>query len=225
MSEFNNTFYGVDRLTRQGRIRNGLDNRLYYQDRPIIGKDSTINGGVYIGTGNREAIVVDLDKSPVLQNMLDTVKRTTGYNRERREFNKNQLMDGVFDAVRTQILINSSRELDSFIIQRDLRGDKKVNLDLFFTNGIGVCRHMALGMGVMIERLIQDGHLNGHISVDRNFIPERGSHAWCRFTNPNNKVYIFDPQKNIRDSMQNLMRKRMDNKSVWAYARESDFEA
>ena len=37
-----------------------------YKGRPIIGHDSPINGGVYVGQHHREAIVVDDKKFPTL---------------------------------------------------------------------------------------------------------------------------------------------------------------
>lgn len=37
-----------------------------WQGRDIIGRDRPINGGVYVGSGKREAIVVDDQKQPAL---------------------------------------------------------------------------------------------------------------------------------------------------------------
>lgn len=53
-----------ERLALAGELKVSSDGSRYYQGRRIIGRDSPVNHGVYLGANPREAIVVDYDKYP-----------------------------------------------------------------------------------------------------------------------------------------------------------------
>jgi hypothetical protein len=45
---------------------------------------------------------------------------------------------------------------------------QKVALEVYIDEGVGVCRHQALFVGLLLEHLIKDGLLSGKVNVDRN---------------------------------------------------------
>ena len=74
-AKWDNTQIGKDRLERKIEI---IGNVPHYQGRHIIGRNSPIDGGVYLGSGEREAIVVDFENSPGLQNIYRrTIEKCT----------------------------------------------------------------------------------------------------------------------------------------------------
>ena len=63
--------------TEIGRLRLWLDERLergYYLGHHLIGRDTVIDKGVYIGHTSREAILVDFEHSPLLQQYYQEAK-------------------------------------------------------------------------------------------------------------------------------------------------------
>ena len=50
---------------------------------------------------------------------------------------------------------------------------------------------MALTCGVILEKLIEEGVMEGRVSVDRKTMKKQG-HAWCRYKGPDGAVFIID---------------------------------
>ena len=63
----------VERLLQEGKIY-VVNGEFFYEGRPIIHRDSGIDGGVYLGESEREAIVVDIENSPLLQRIYEKAK-------------------------------------------------------------------------------------------------------------------------------------------------------
>ena len=65
---FRKTEKAIDRISQDPYYAppDGKSKYGYYDGRPIIGRGTPINGGVYIGEGVRPAIVVDDNKQPIL---------------------------------------------------------------------------------------------------------------------------------------------------------------
>src|SRR5262247_2311884 len=63
----------VERLTSRGQI-SGSGATRFYNNRHIIGRDSSIDGGVYLGAYQREAIVVDFFNSPTLKFYFESAR-------------------------------------------------------------------------------------------------------------------------------------------------------
>lgn len=62
---------------------------------------------------------------------------------------------------------------------RRLVGDKRlISLDTFVAAQTGVCRHFALATGYLIEKLLDEGFLEGKHHWIRATIPGVGRHAW-----------------------------------------------
>jgi len=72
--------------------------------------------------------------------------------------------------------------------------DGEISLNVFVDHGVGTCRHMALTCGAIIEKLIEEGVMEGRASVDRKTIKQEG-HAWCRYKGQDGAVFIVDVAK------------------------------
>lgn len=183
----------------------------YFQGRPIIGRDTPINGGVYLGGGQREAVVVDDTKSPYLDNVYSDLIRETESDRQNGRF-KSAILTRVFDKARQVLPYDLSKTEQ---IAAPYSNDNKVSLDVFIANKVGVCRHQALLTAYLIERLKKDGYVRGTASIDRNSIAGKGGHAWVRYTNSGGEVYIIDPAQNFIGKLDHIT----SEQGRWFYQR------
>ena len=166
-----------------------------YQGRRLIGRDSPVDGGVYFGTYGGEAIVVDSEKYPEQYDILfkSVIEKSTVDGKVQ----KSKVLQAVFDTVKDGMQY-SQEGVDR--ITRDLPDGDKIELSSFMQEGVGVCRHQALAVAVMLEKMKKEGHISGDISVDRNmqWSPkgEKEGHAWVRYTGSNGVVGILDVAQN-----------------------------
>ena len=200
--------------TRIGQIR--LDTLLEddkYLDRPLIGRDSPIDGGVYIGGNEREAIVVNSCDSPQLQLAYkETTQRSLN---DSGEVCRGKILRSVYDLTNEKMIF-SEIEVARIINKHSLNEDGKVSLGIFLQEGYGVCRHMALLSAFLLEKFVEEGYIRGKPSVDRNSC-FHNAHAWCRYKNHSGEVYILDSAKNFLGTLEDS-KERM----VWEYFRDDD---
>ena len=192
----------------------------YFRGRKMIHHDSKISGGVCVGGGGREAIVVDWrhegreGKGASLATLYDAaVQRSTVDGR----FRKNLALKAVFDTVNEHFTDRSPTGV--YCVTQAVGGgpDSKVHIDCFISKGTGVCRHTALTCAAILERMIERGLLAGQVSNDRNSIPGKGAHAWCRYTSSTGAVIILDVMQNFFGTLEGSQKK-----GVWDYARPED---
>src|SRR5262245_17003241 len=184
--KWDRTARAIERLTSRGQIsQSGATKR--YHNRDIIGRDSPIDGGVYLGAYQREAIVVDFISSPMLKSIFERTKLEISAQSLRAEFD---ILNAVYTAV-SQVMAYDQNAVEELVREQDVKEDGEINLDVFADRGIGVCRHMALTCGVIIERLIEEGVIEGSVSIDRKTFKEWG-HAWCRYKGTDGAVFIID---------------------------------
>ena len=174
--------------------------------RAIIGRDSSIRNGVYLGFGEREALVVDDGKYPheferIYTKLLERLVRCA----RRGRVTELSICESVelivqkeiaYDRRETQTMTAHLLEQARFRARgnEDLASDK-VQLNYFLREKKGVCRHQALVGAYLLERLRDRGLVEGHVSVDRAYIrapEEMGRHTWARYTTPQNEVIIID---------------------------------
>jgi len=184
-----------------------LENDLY-NGRPIIHRDSPIDGGVYLGQGQREAIVVDTQKYPELGKLYGIAKV-----KAQKEAG---ILRAVFDAVSEAMPRQDNDHVEALVRKYGAGGDRKISLDVFINEGTGVCRHDALACAALLELAIKDGTLDGRVSVDRNST-YLGGHAWCRYTAPTGTVYILDVAQGFVGGL-----KRASEENRWAYQRPDE---
>lgn len=192
--QWNNTIRGLHRVqSAHPEAQRGL-----FAGRRIIGRDTPINGGVYIGGGAREAIVVDDKQYPKELQQSYKQLRT---NMERGNGSGKTIFDYVYEVSKANLggslrSEDVEKQVDEAVvhIMRVRGADAQVPLNFFIQKGIGICRQRALLAGYLIERLIREGRLKGRVSVDRNTIPGQGGHAWARYESPDRKIIVvIDP--------------------------------
>ncbi len=160
-----------------------------YRGRRIIKRDSPIDGGVYLGAGEREAIVVDSEKYTEIKRLYEIAKEKALVGKVDISVAKYLILNAVFGTVKEAMAYNEAAA-DGLAAICNSGSDGKITLDLFIKNKIGVCRHMALACGALLELFKKDGYIRGNASIDRN--TGKGGHAWCRYTNSGGEVYILD---------------------------------
>ncbi|NQV12420.1 hypothetical protein HQ524_03575 [Candidatus Uhrbacteria bacterium] len=218
------TELGRDRVKDSPEYQEATDDRRgTWRGREIISRDTPVNGGVYLGGSEREAIVVDDEREGsrreydrVYNSVFDTVKsyEKQGYNK------KDVLLNSVFDTTRTEIPYAESKI--EKILDEELginREDKKVDLSFFISKKAGVCRHQVLLVAYLLERLIKYGQLEGEASVDRNAIPGIGAHTWVRYTSSRGDISIIDASMGYIGTLEDSKKK-----GGWNYSRPEEME-
>lgn len=164
------------------RLRGKLDSDGKFRGRRLIHRDTPIDGGVYLGSGEREAIVVDSRKDPEIGRL---------YQRAKNKASEHGVLRAVYHAVAETMPKQDEGAVFDLIKRYGVEKDGKIGLGVFLAEGVGVCRHDALACGVTLEQFIRDGMIIGNASVDRSR-SYGGSHAWTRFTYASGDVYVLD---------------------------------
>lgn len=235
----------------QNRLRNNPnynERENTYARRKIIGHDTPIQGGVYLGASPREALVVDDGRNLLLRFLKDTnrsnlynsayllmfhhINDINGFNRRRqKDYEPDLAKLSAQAALKTAqaILGKKGREtgrsetelVHELVKGRGLENDKKVNLNVFMQEGVGVCRHKALLAGYLLERMIREGKLTGKVSIDRND-DGKNAHAWVRLESEG-RVFIIDPQLNYAGELKDAIVQGHRTFGIyWDYRRPSD---
>lgn len=200
------TILACNRL--EDRIRDGL-----YKGRSLIRQDSVIDGGIYLGAYEREAIVVDSVKYPLLVKVYQEAKQRT--RNDSGVVCNNLILWMVYSLVQEKLPFNEPK-VEEIVRQYHVNGDGKISLSFFIDKKAGVCRHQALLAAFLLERFKGEGHLHGRVSVDRDSTSS-GAHAWCRYTTSYGRVFILDPAKKFMGDLSEAAPK----KSLF-YFRDSD---
>lgn len=161
--------------------------------RPIISRDSPINGGVYLGAGPHEALVIDDQKYPeelnrVYNGVISQMARQDGKSVFQKVFGV--VGENLGGRQGQKLIDRVEAEVDKLTAKYG--PDTKVPINDFIRKKIGYCRHRAVLGAYILERLVKEGHIRGSVSVDRNEVPGLGGHAWVRWTEPSGQVYILD---------------------------------
>lgn len=216
-AQWRKTSFAIERVKTSGfyEEKGLLRKEKFYQGRPVIGRDTKINGGVYLGGGAREAIVVDDTKYDELNQVFQALIRRRKEAMEQGESFKQSLLGEVWYLVKEVMPFN--QEFVEEFLKSLPEPDTKVSLTAYIGEG-GVCRHQALLTGYLLERLKREGLVKGQVSVDRNAVKDRGGHAWVRYTNSAGEVFILDP---AQDYIGRLAEMDGDNQR-WFYERPED---
>jgi hypothetical protein len=192
-----------------------------YGGRPLITRDGPVDGGVYYGTYGGEAIVVDSKKYPEqYDRVFDEVAMRA--SDESGNIQRGLVLNAAFDVVSEKMQYSKDgvdQLLGSF---GDFKDGDKLDLGAFIEEGIGVCRHQALVVAVMLEKMKEQGHIRGDISVDRSqrWSPngEREGHAWVRYTSHSGEVMILD----VAQDYIGLIQDSEGDKQGWDYLRPEE---
>ncbi|MDD4877708.1 MAG: hypothetical protein PHO02_01575 [Candidatus Nanoarchaeia archaeon] len=182
MASWDKTQYMEQRL--EDKLEGGV-----YRGRKVICRDSPIDGGVYIGAGEREAIVVDSKKYNEIKKLYKKAREKALVGVVTKDVAKGLVLNAVYNTVKEAMKYDKDA-VNGLINICNSGTDGKIALDVFIKNKVGVCRHMALACGALLELFRKDGYIRGKASIDRNTI--NGGHAWCRYTNSGGEVFILD---------------------------------
>lgn len=160
----------------------------HYQGRRIIDRDSRLNGGVWLG-GEREALVVDFDKDEYLKGLYGQIMKKM--ERHYGGFRKSRALRLVYDEVDAAFPKRKREQVESFIEGQGYQPGAKAYLGNFIAGRTGECRHMALTCAAILEKMGDEGHLEGTARVNRNS-QEKGAHGWCRYTTSTGVPYVLD---------------------------------
>ncbi len=165
MADWTRTIKAVERVRKKGEIysMDGID---YFRGYRIIHRDSPVDPGVYIGQNQREAIVVDSAKYPRLRELYANAKsRASVEGKVIKDF----VLRAVYNAVAEAMPRQGKNYVDSALKTIGFeRPDVLVPLDVFISNGVGMCRHDALACAALLEMFRKEDHTEGKPSVDRN---------------------------------------------------------
>jgi len=192
-----------------------------YKGRHVIGRDERINGGVYLGSGKREEIVVDDTKSEVKKAYEDLYEqlweKVRNRQNEQEELGQdNNIKNGILSDVFELVMEKMQYDGDFADKAGDEFEDQKINLSYFINAKKGVCRHQALLVGYLLERLKEEGHIDGKVSIDRNSVPGLGAHAWVRYVSGTTRdVFIIDPAQKFIGRLE-------DAPGNWPYRRPEE---
>lgn len=167
-----------------------------FKGRHIIGRDMSVIEGVYPGGGMRECLVVS-ETDGKLQRFYESVVNNASLSVHFGHFKKPKnillLVGFLVEQCFGEQEPNLAKKVETFCQTNGYQFDRKVDLTVFMNAHLGVCRHRALLVAYVLEKLIQDGKLKGRVSVDRNELPNLGAHAWVRFTDEaSGDVWIID---------------------------------
>lgn len=218
---WNRSQLGRERIENSPHFQEAIDNRReMWGGRPIITRDAPINGGVFLGGNEREAIVVDdTRENGYYKRARQSVQKTIdAYTRN--GYNTKVQLQAIYDVTRRVLPYNKERVTELLNDQLGENwGDKKIALEYFMKIHAGVCRHQVLLAGYLIEYLIKKGDLQGTVSIDRNNIPYFGAHTWIRYTNRKHVVFIMDLAQGYFGPLEGS-----EKKSRWIYRRPEDPE-
>jgi hypothetical protein len=213
MAEWDKTIKMKSRLSLEGKL-DRINNEDYYQNRHIIHRDSKIDGGVYLGQNQREAIVVDSKKYPALRKLYEKAKNKAMRN---GVIEKDKILQAVYETVAEAMPKQDDSAVEEIIHRYGVEKDGKISLDVFLLEDVGVCRHDALACAALLELFKEDGIIRGKPSVDRNST-SLGGHAWCRYTNSAGEVFILDVAQGYLGKLE-----KAQDKNRWVYQRPEDF--
>lgn len=129
----------------------------------------------YEGKTRRESITFDPKGAPLFdRHYLALKKELKGIDQE------DELLLLTLDYVQRQIFDLphcSETNVETLIASY---GQREIPLDFFLAEKKGVCRHIALCVTLLLDRLIQDQFLTGECFLIRDELPW-GRHAWTLF--------------------------------------------
>lgn len=204
-SRWDRTFIGSQRPDAVDRM---------FKGRRIIGRDTPVDAGVYIGAGKREAIVVDFENDEQLQKVYERALELATTD---EKFDKGRALEAVYQAVEEAIPNRDLVAVQDIVQKYDAGDDRKIQLGVFISNGAGVCRHHALAAGAILEKFIKEGLLGGTVSIDRNTVGGSG-HAWARYTTSSGETVILDVMHRKLNYLENLQ----DSEQDWSYNRPEE---
>jgi len=198
------------------------DGTFYYQGRHIINRYSSINGGVCMGEGQREAFFIDFDDGtcPLASDLYGRVIKDMVDQRKGDCSDDDLALRLTYEHIKEAMPFGNVRFLKELLKRFDraygLLNDKTIPIDAFIANNVAVCRHYAVASAGILERLSQHHLIDGTARVNRNSM-YLGGHAWCRYERKDGQVDIVDIMQEFQGPLKDSLKD-----AKWFYSRPDD---
>lgn len=189
----------------------------YFADRHIIGPYSKIKGGVFLGTKQREALVVDdSDPDSPMSALYSEIAETLDSPSPAED---EYFLQEVSDRLRGAMKGDTTNKLAEEVLKRGWANDHKVDIDCFFALNVANCRIYAPAAAYMIERAIDEGKITkGKVTIERCLIKDEGRHDWVRVEFENQEdPYIVDPANEFVGKLTDL-----PQEGRWLYSKPDE---
>jgi hypothetical protein len=146
-----------------------------------------IEGGIYIGVFQQEAVVIDRkykELEPVVQETLVSC---------RSENNEKDILKAVLSII-NEFLPRDEEALTKLQFHTSMQEDQKIILDAYVRNKVGAWRHQVLLGAYLLERLREAKILKGFPSFDPRFDNSIGDREKLLYVSETGTlITIFDP--------------------------------
>jgi hypothetical protein len=175
-----------------------------FAGRPVIGENSKINGGVYLGVKPQEAIVVD-DNYGILKDIYDELplryaKRHGSKNRELVEQN---IVQEVVTLVKEKLLYVTEEEFQAIAEREHFKPDQKVALDIIMRLKVGTDRHHVLLAAYLLEKCKQRGLIQGKVYLNGFYDESADGKEKVIYSSSTGDLMIFSPAAERKKSYLN----------------------
>ncbi|MEM2115680.1 MAG: hypothetical protein QW524_01795 [Candidatus Woesearchaeota archaeon] len=177
--------------------------QFFYEGHHLLGSDykfykNKIDNGVFLD--DLSAVYVNFDESVHLKNI---------YSRSLKKIYNPKSLRKLSELEKIKIF---SEELKKEL-KKAYKGSNNLTnnmqflfflpIDFYFRHGPFVCKHYASAMGCLLEKAINEGVLNGDLSLETNYLVTDSiqGHAWIRYKN-NHGTFIIDLANNKIQSLE-----------------------
>lgn len=218
--EANRTVMAVKNLEKNGLFEKGDEESPYGyfvstngQKYPVLGRNSEkINGGVYPGGSNREILVVDDQDETIRESYNELKSRLDQFFKNKKNRHEKDILRKVYAYVEEKMPFDEDRvNMITAFKENQLN-----SLGVFIRMKAGVCRHQALFIAYLLEKLKEENYLKGNFSMERNSIKQVGAHVWIRYTRRDGLEYILDTALRFFGT-----KKEAKKKGAWKYELEN----
>lgn len=192
----NNRFLiAIQRVQSSPHYRPYIDARNpygFYHNRPVIGENTKICGGIYLSPFPAEAIVVD-EKYDLLKPVLSSFRVRFGGLQEHSFEHELTILEEIF-GLADKAFYWSPERVGEFNRLNNIQNDSKVALDVYIRERVGSSRHRVLLAAYLAERLKEDGHLTGLLSIAGPITTEDAHDEKLIYTFRNGAFATYDPR-------------------------------
>ena len=170
----------------------------FFHNRPVIGENTRVGGGVYLSAQPAEALVVD-EKYDLLRPVLSSFRGRLGGLKSFSVERELSILEDIFE-LSNEVLEWSPHKVNRFNQQHGIKVDTKVALDFYIEQKFGVARHKVLLAAYLIEKLKEDGHLSGNFVIPETIRRPSGDDEYLVYTFPNGVFATLDPNPSDEES-------------------------
>lgn len=167
----------------------------HYDGRPIIGECTKIHGGIYVGVKPQEAIVID-EKYGELAIAYKNFHERISKRFKDETPSERELLKEVVKFVKDTVVL-SFEKFQQIAVKHQLQPDRKIILDVFIREGVGLPRHQVLLACYLLEKLRQGEKIKGFHSIDAEVAFDDLDRDRMVYTTSSGELVTFDPLARI----------------------------